>query len=269
MDNFSFSDRFGYRGNSQPITVREDAPEELRDALIMLAESHGLGPSTMRQSICGLLLRAPDPSNWSEYPNIYSEVNFLIRSCPWYRIYDIAEQFYRDLRSGNPQEMSVYQTRLNQYFEENGIGWQMIDGQVVARGSEAFTAAPTEAIQQLEAAGRQTAAREIHEALQDLSRRPHPDKTGSIQHAMAALECVLRDASGLPNKTLGQILATTRNNGQRLVPPPLDKAIESMWGYASETGRHLREGREPSFGEAELVVTIAAAVASYLTPKSN
>lgn len=265
----SFSDRFGYRGAAVPITVREDATEDLRAAIVMLAENLGLAPSTMRQSICGILLRAPDPSNWSEYPNISGEVHYLIRSCPWYRVYDIAEEFYRDLLHRDPQNAVTYQSRLNQFFEENGIGWQMDNGQIVARGSEAFQITPVQAIDKLQAAGRPTAAREIHEALEDLSRRPQPDKTGSIQHAMAALECVLRDATGMQNKTLGQILSATRSSGQRLVPPPLDKALESLWGYASEMGRHLREGREPSFEEAELVVIIAAAVSNYLTPSND
>jgi len=42
------------------------------------------------------------------------------------------------------------------------------------------------AIESLEAARRNTARGEIHEALGDLSRRPAPDITGAIQHAMVA-----------------------------------------------------------------------------------
>lgn len=50
------------------------------------------------------------------------------------------------------------------------------------------------------------------------------------------------------------------------MPPPLDKAIEKMWGFASEQDRHLREGEDP--GEAvELAVVVAAAMATYLVPK--
>ena len=33
----TFSDRFGYKGAEAPITIREDAPKGLREALIMLA----------------------------------------------------------------------------------------------------------------------------------------------------------------------------------------------------------------------------------------
>jgi hypothetical protein len=34
-------------------------------------------------------------------------------------------------------------------------------------------------------------------------------------------------------------------------------------GHVS-AGRHLREGREPTFEEAELIITISAALCSYL-----
>ncbi|WP_346330419.1 hypothetical protein AABD48_06665 [Vibrio parahaemolyticus] len=53
-----------------------------------------------------------------------------------------------------------------------------------------------------------------------------------------------------------------------LIPPPLDDAVVKAWGYASENGRHIREGREPSDNEAELIVGICAAVGNYLVKKN-
>jgi hypothetical protein len=95
---------------------------------------------------------------------------------------------------------------LNQYFGENGIGWQMSDGKVLYRGSEAFTEATREAAQVLTQAGKTVAANEIHEALTDISRRPSPDVTGAIQHVIAALESTARDVAGQPNLTLGKLV---------------------------------------------------------------
>lgn len=109
----------------------------------------------------------------------------------------------------------------------------------------------------MQQAGSPTAANEVHEALKDISRRPSADVTGAIQHAMAALECVAREVDGSTD-TLGQII-------KRLtIPQPLDGALHRLWGFASEQGRHIQEGREPSFEEAELVVTVASAVSVYL-----
>ena len=41
-----------------------------------------------------MLLKKPDSSNWSEYPNVFQEVQWLIENCPWHKVYDIAEEFY-------------------------------------------------------------------------------------------------------------------------------------------------------------------------------
>lgn len=262
-DDRPFSRRFGYVAAEQEITIREDAPESLRAAVVMLADNLGLSPKTMRHAACGVLLTKPDPGNWSDYPNVFQEVQWLVEGCAWPKVYDIAEEFYRCFDSRDPDAAKQFEGRLNEFFRENGIGWAMERGRIVARGSEAFSAVPKQAIELLGQTGRQTAAKEIHEAIQDLSRRPKPDITGSIQHAMASLECVMRELTGHPGKTLGKLLSDHRTALN--IPRPLDDALDKMWGYASETGRHLREGREPRFEEAELVVTVAAAVAIYLS----
>jgi hypothetical protein len=160
---------------------------------------------------------------------------------------------------------ATFEEQLNEYFEDEGIGWQMRDGKIQVRGSEPFEAVGRSAARTLSEHGRQTSAREMHEALQDLSRRPEPDISGAIQHAMAALECAARDV-GKSTATLGQVI---KDNAAALgIQPPLDKALEKLWGYASEQGRHFHEGREnPTFEEAELVVTVAAGVSVYLSKK--
>jgi hypothetical protein len=116
---------------------------------------------------------------------------------------------------------------LNKFFRKEGIGWQL--GQAIA----------------------------------DLSRRPDPDVTGAVQHALAAVECSARDVTGDLRATLGELIK--RNPG--FFPPPLDVAVEKAWGFASERGRHLREGREPLPEEAHLVVGLAAALCSYIATK--
>jgi hypothetical protein len=254
----SFSRRLGYRGEDAPITVREDAPDVLRGGLVMLADSLGLAPNNARFEVCGVLLRRPDPSNWSAYPNVFDEVQQLVAQAPWFRVYDIAESFYNRFAREDPSRATEFQDRLNELFRENGIGWEMHDGLIVARGSEAFAQTLRTATDVMLQTGRTTAANEMHEALRDISRRPKADVTGAIQHAMAALECVARDVTGQPKKTLGQIISGLG------LPAPLDGALEKLWGFASEQGRHIREGREPRFGEAELVVTVASAVSVYL-----
>jgi hypothetical protein len=97
----------------------------------------------------------------------------------------------------------------------------------------------------------------------DISRRPVADRTGAIQHAMAAVECAARDLTGEPNLTLGRLIPRLN------VPRPLDSALEKPWGYASENGRYIREGTQHSGAEAELVVSIACAVSVFLIQREG
>jgi hypothetical protein len=109
----------------------------------------------------------------------------------------------------------------------------------------------------------QTAASELREANVDLSRQP-PDLTGSVQHSLAALECVAREHCS-DHATFGKLLQRYDD----LFPKPLDKGIEKIWGFASEMGRHLQEGRTPSEDEAELLVGLATVCCTYLARKGR
>lgn len=111
-----FSDRQGFRPAAAQITVRHDAPSKLRSAIPLLAKAAGMSPSAIRETVCEVLIEAPDPDNWSEYPNIWNEVAYLMEEAPWYRVYDIAEQIYADLlprRSWDRQPADEFERRLN------------------------------------------------------------------------------------------------------------------------------------------------------------
>ena len=266
-----FSRRHGYAGATREIAVREDAPEEFRAALLQIAIEVGLGPGELRRVACRVLRMLPNPLNWSAYPNMWEEVQGLVLGCDWFRVYDITEAIYQDLVSPDRisqdrlDQAAVFEGSINDYFREAGIGWQLVDGEIRTRGSEAFESAVLTATEELDAASRPTASREIHEALQDLSRRPDADLTGAIHHAMGALEAVARDVTGESTATLGRIL----NDYPHLVPPPLDNALGKVWGYASNAGRHILEGHDPRREEAELIVGLAAAVVTYLNRRMS
>ena len=153
---------------------------------------------------------------------------------------------------------------LNEFFIDEGIGWQLVDGKIVTRGTEAFESVVTEATSALETSQRPTAAKHLHEALQDLSRRPEADLPGAAYHALGSLECIARDLTSDPKATLGDILK--RYPG--LLPKPLDEALSKIWGYASNEARHVVEGREISRDEAELLVGLSATVITYLLRKA-
>ena len=263
-----FSKRHGYASIQEAeITVREDAPEELRAYLIQLCYGCGLGPKALREIVCQALRKQPDRNNWTEYPNVANEVENLLLECKWYKVYDIIERVLDNLGNHNYryENYELFQNELNEYFVENGVGWKLAEGQLEMRGPESFETVLSNARQTAEAFGHLTAANELHQAISDLSRRPAPDPTGAIQHAIASLECVARKITGDEKANLGDILKKHTS----LIPQPLDQAVSRAWGYASEHGRHQREGRVPSFEEAELLVGLSAAVSNYIIKKAQ
>lgn len=220
----------------------------------------------LRTIICKVLRKRPNKNNWTEFPNIDEENHCLIDDCQWYKVYDIAEAIYNKIEEVKfTHEPKYFENELNEYFTESGIGWKLINGLIEARGSEGYEKIINATNYALLESGRNTARNELHEAFSDLSRRPNPDITGAIQHSMASLECVAREVCNNPKATLGEII----NQHKDLLPPPLDQAIAKAWGYASENARHIREGRAPSYEEAELIVGICALVSTYLLSKEK
>ena len=259
-ENGRFSRRFGFADHRGGELIRHDAPESLRCGLLQAAIEAGLRPSPLRQVVCGTLRVRPNPANWSEYPNVLQEVEDLVHGCDWCRVYDIIEATYAGLP---PHRKAGFETSINTLFAEEGIGWQLIDGEIQIRGDETFDAVVAQGRQIVEASGMAVAHQELREAIQDLSRRPEPDLSGAVQHAMAALECAARETSGEAKPTLGELIKRYPD----LFPKPIDEAVARLWGYASEQARHGRESRILTWEEAQFVVGIVAILCSYVSQK--
>lgn len=258
-----FSERYGYSEPAAETTVYQDAPAAVRDAVDMLSKRAGLSRNDLRTVICEVLLRRPNRNNWSEYPNIDQEIKDLIADCPWHKVYDIAEGVYALIAlRWDVADATEFSNRLSQVFRENGIGWEMRDGLIVVR-DDVLMPIYSEAINVLEETDRTFAANELKEAIRDISRRPDPDISGAIQHAIAGLEAVARDVTGNPTPTLGALV-------QRLpIPDDLKEAVRKLWRYSSENARHGREGNDPDLMDAKLVVTVACAVSTFLVERHN
>ena len=266
----TFSIRYGYASKDAQteITIREELPQQVRDMIIDIMtqldwDSDDLFDIAARIGKQSWQSSEPKQSGRSSHV----QLKRLVSEWDWYLVYDFVEHLYAAMENwgvlgdGRPEE--DFEEKINGYFRHAGVGWQLQQGKVASRGSEAFEVAVHRALPVLKEGGLRTAEREIHEALADLSRRPHADLTGAIQHAMGALECVARTATGDSKGTLGEIISRHPD----LIPKPLDAAVGKAWGYASERARHIREGNDPTRDEAELIVGIAATVATYLSKK--
>lgn len=260
-----FSQRQGFIG--QEITIREGVPEELRRWLLQCALDLGWSAGYLRPIVMRVLVQLPEQDT-SDEASILSGLRTQVGSCEWFKVYDLIEAFEdffleQDSHYSGRHCARDFAEAVNTFFIEHGIGWQLVDGEIVSRGAEAFEDAVRTAEAELEGDQRPTAARQIHEALQALSRRPEPNLRGAIMHGMGALECLARDVTGDPKATLGEILKRYPD----LLPRPVDEALSKLWGYASNEARHVEEGREPEREDAEMIVGLAATMATYLTRK--
>lgn len=269
----SFSQRHGYEIPDVEISIRHEAPVWLRELFIDAAYEAGAGPRCVRAILCKLLLESPDAGNWSEFPNIDSEARGLLQRAPWFCVYDLIETVYSELLASPPaawnsQHASAaerFSEATNRILRKKGVGWQLVDGKIQVRGPEVFEEFVHKAVTMTEQSGRTIARNELKEALRDLSRRPEPEVTGAIQHSMAALECVAKDITGDPKLTLGEWL----KKNSTIFPQPVGLAVDKMWGYASQYGRHVQEGKPADYTEAEFVVGLAGALTVYLLRKNS
>ena len=228
--------------------------------IVELAYEFGIRPTALRTLICRVLRKRPDENNWSEYPNIDYEVRRLIDETKWHRVYDCVEAIAQ-----NVNDRQGLEKELNSYLIEEGIGWKLVQGNFEVRNPNNLEQSIQVAEVALQESGGKTAQGELTEAIRDLSRRPDADITGAIQHSMTALECVAREVTGDKKGTLGELIKRNPD----LIPAPLDQSIEKLCGFASEYGRHIREGRNPEFKEAQLVVGVCSAAITYLLSKKD
>jgi len=275
-----FSERYPHAEPDVPVTVRDDAPAALREALPQMVP---LAWSAQRAIVCEILLRRPDPNNWSEWPNVAYEVMGLIDDCPWWHVYDIAEAYWRQLgqpargegsprRLGGPTEEQVaFAEKLNRVFRLNGIGWEMSSsGKIEVRGGPLASTSVAAAARLVSEAGWPNTLRELEQARVDLARRPDPDVTGVVQHGSAALESVVREITG-SSQTLGQ--AAKQIDFERY-PPVLREVLHAvltkLYGYASSDhggGRHGSETIQVDRADAALFLGMVGCAIEYLMAK--
>ena len=252
-----FSEREGFQSTSTEIGVRRDAPQALREALPQLVYALGWTPTRLRRVVCRTLLVAPDRDSWTDYPNVADEVDYLIGSCDWFRVYDVVEALAREFEQSSGAR-DRYEDRLNLLFRERGIGWKLEGTSLVHRGDEIFQETLSSAEETLKADGLRQSALRLREALKDLSRRPEPDAPGAVTHAIAALEATARELDGRHHKTLGKLIQALP------LPDEFGKALQALWRFSSSHARHGNEGQVVDLEQAELVVAVAAAVCTFL-----
>ena len=238
------------------ITIIKDFPLEHRVAVIQIASDLGVGVDSLRQAVLRVLFTGINTMDWS-YGYIWPQLVGALEECDWVDVYEIAEEVYKVVPAGLRQD---YAKQLNRFFTKKGFGWEMRDGLIEYRGAEPFAIATKSTEEVLMSRGFVRAANEVREAMRDISRRPEPDVTGAATHALGALEAVAREDTG-KEKTLGQLVPDLA------LQPPLGEVVDKLWGFASQTARHMSEKKHIDVDEAEFAVTVACALATLVAKR--
>ena len=258
MLNQPFSVREGLGGDT-PL-IYDDAPGALRAGLREVLEGIGYRkPSSQRRVLSKALRVNSDNQNWSEYPNIDSEVEDLIASGPWYKFFDALERMRQFLLE---EEVATYYEKMNTLFAEERIGYRFETGNIVRIGTEEFHVAVTGAQYALQDARFVEPRRQFERAYEFRNQRP-ADWANAIKEAVNSVEAVLQVIYRRPSVALPTIVS---ENFPDELPGGIDKLFRSLYSQGSgTTGAHHASigGNEPTGPRAELAIHIAAALHAF------
>ena len=138
---------------------------------------------------------------------------------PWFSVYGIIQALHAEFIDNDltfeslglysPDEPHPkapgFEQDINEYLLQEGIPWQLVNGEIVTRGNEAFENSVNSAVIVLEGDAMPTAAGHVKFAIAALSARPKANTSGAVSHATNAVECVLGEITG-EAMTLGKYL---------------------------------------------------------------
>ncbi len=253
-----FSRRAGH-GAEDPV-VYGDAPGALRYGLREVLDDLGwTAPSAQRHILCKALRMIPNKYNWSEYPNIESEVQDLIAIEPWYRFFDAMERIPKFLAE---EDVATYYQKMNALFAEERIGYRFESGAIVQLGTEEFHTAVGNARIAL-GDERFAEPRRQFELGYDFRNRRPPDWANTIKEAVNSVEGVLQVIYCRPGVSLTAIIS---ENLPAELPGGIKQLFRSLYSQGSGTvgARHASiGGNVPTRPRAELALHVAASLHEF------
>ena len=258
MPNQPFSRREGL--GAEYALIYDDAPGELRYGLREVLDDLGYkAPSDQRAVLCKALRIIPDKYNWSEYPNIETEVLDLIATEPWFKFFDAMERVPKSLPDA---KVPTYHEKMNALFAEEQIGYRFESGAIVRRGTEEFHTVVRVARTALGDERFAEPRRQFELGCDFRNRRP-ADWANAIKEAVNSVEGVLQVIYCRPGVSMTTII---KEDLPAELPGGIKKLFRSLYSQGSGTvgARHASiGGNEPTGTRAELALHVAASLHEF------
>ena len=216
-------------------------------------------PTAQRRILCGALRIPPDPYNWSEYPNVDSEVARLTSTDPWFKFLDGLERIPRFLPS---ELVATYFHKANELFADENLGYRFDSGILVRVGTEEFHVAIEGARHALADEKFAEPRRQFERAYEFRNSLP-PDWPNAIKEAVNSVEAVLQIIFDSPGVALSSIISQSLPSE---LPGGIRRMFSALYSHGSGTvgARHAAiGGNEPTGPRAELAIHVAAALHTF------
>lgn len=264
VDMESFSSRYGYKNNQ--IMQIESLDESTRNRLyIHVVHECGLIYTFGSQDDSKVILFWSDflQEKIASIDQFIDTVEYFFSSGAWNEIMDCIEFVYKNFFSViNSQK---YRSGVNQIFEENLVGYRLVNGFVVPITNQ------TEIDEIMDAVNTDvsTASDHINSAIKLFSERRNPDYHNIIKESISAVEAMLRFVTKRISGTLGYLLDELSKKHQ--IDPELRKGWKGIYGFVSNRGgiRHSKKpaDTEVDFNDAKYFLVISSAFVNYLKSK--
>ena len=258
MTSQPFSAREGFRG--QDPLIYDEVPDGvrygIREVLMVLGYRT---PTAQRRILCGALRVPPDTYNWSDYPNVDSEVASLTSVYPWFKFLDGLERIPLFLSS---ELVHTYFEKMNELFADESLGYRFDSGNLVRVGTEEFHVAIETARHALQGDKFAEPCRQFERAYQFRNSFP-PDWPNVIKESVNSVEAVLQVIFDSPGVALPTIV--TQNLPSEL-PGGIKRMFSALYSHGSGTvgARHAAiGGNEPTGSRAELAIHVASALHAF------
>ena len=240
--------------------IFDDAPESVRYGL--RAVLRGLGyktPTEQRTVLCDVLRIPENEDNWTDHPNVNSEVVELLYAKQWPQFFDALERipgFIGEWRAGE------YYEAVNLLLIEERVGYRFESGSLVRVGTDEFHAAVATARNALTAPKFAEALHQFERGLKFRDSRP-PDWSNAIKEAVNSVEAVLQIIYDRPSVSQPTVLSEDLPDA---VPGGVKRMFKALYSEGSATpgARHASiGGKAATAARAELALHVAAALHAY------